>query len=242
MRNLMKEELFNELLIELRKCEKCVSLQKKNGKDCALVNLYKNNEFCKNVPSIWTDWFNRLNSQIMIVGQDWGPYDDMKKLNKEYIKYPSTDNWKQLIEAEKSNTKKQLEYCIRESSNGKYNLGEIFITNAIICARKGDKYRGDNINLQRSTDNCKEYLVKQIEILKPKVIGTLGYYPLLSLSKSYNFDIEKNLKDTIDKKPEIRVDDFVIVPLYHPVAQIKKSEQIKQYRRIWRYIEKWSEI
>ena len=229
----MKKELYNKLLIELGKCEKCTNLKNKNGKDCALINLYKNKEFCINVPSIWTDWFNRLNSKIMIIGQDWGPYNDMKKLNEQYIKDPSMDNWKRLIESEKSNTKKQLEYYIKESSNGEYNLDKIFITNAIMCTRKGDKYRGDNINLKKSTDNCREYLVKQIEILKPKVIGTLGYYPLLSLSKSYDFNIERNLKDTINKKPEIKVNDFVVIPLYHPVAQIKKSEQIRQYERIW---------
>ena len=233
----MKKELYNILLIELSKCEKCINLKNKNGKDCALINLYKSKELCKNIPSIWTDWFNRLNSEIMIVGQDWGPYSDMEKLNELYIKNPNEDNWKYLIEQEKSNTKKQLEYYIKESSNNKYGLDDIFITNAIMYARKGENYRGDNINLKKSTSNCKEYLLKQIEIVKPKVILTLGYYPLLSLSKIYNFDIERNLKNTISRTPEIKINDFIIIPLYHPVAQIKKIEQLKQYKRIWKHIE-----
>ena len=38
----MKEELYNKLLEELSKCEKCTNLKNKNGKDCALINLYKN--------------------------------------------------------------------------------------------------------------------------------------------------------------------------------------------------------
>lgn len=233
----MKEELYNKLLEELSKCEKCTNLKNKNGKDCALINLYKNKEFCKNIPSIWTDWFNRLNSKIMIIGQDWGPYSDMEMLNKQYIKNPNKENWKYLIEQEKSNTKKQLEYYIKKSSNSKYSLNDIFITNAIMCARKGENYRGDNINLKKSTNNCKEYLLKQIEIVKPRVILTLGYYPILALSKNYNFKIEKNLKDTISKEPEIEINDFIIIPLYHPVAQIKKSEQMEQYKRIWKYVE-----
>ena len=105
-----------------------------------------------------------------------------------------------------------------------------------MCARKGSNYRGDNINLKKSTNNCSEYLVKQIEIVNPKVILTLGYYPILSLSQSYNFEIEKNLKETILKSPEVKVNNYIIIPLYHPVAQIKKSEQIKQYNRIWKYV------
>lgn len=185
----MKKELYDKFLKELGNCQKCINLQRKGNKNCSLINIYEDNEFCKNIPSIWTDWFNRLDSKIMIIGQDWGPYSDMKLLNELYMQNPCKDNWKYLIEQEKSNTKKQLEYYIRESSNNKYSLDSIFITNAIMCARKGINYRGDNINLKKSTNNCSEYLIKQIEIVNPKVILTLGYYPILSLSQSYNFEI-----------------------------------------------------
>lgn len=232
----MKEKEFTELISEMSKCSKCISLKKRNGKDCSLINIYKVDEFCKNIPSIWTDWFNRLDSKIMIIGQDWGPYNDMKKLNEQYIKEPNRKNWRYLIEQEKSNTKKLLDYYIRNSSKNKYSLDDIFITNAIMCARRGDNYRGDNILLKKSTDNCSKYLLKQINIVKPKIILTLGYYPLLSLSKIYGFNIEGTLKDTINNNPEIIVNNLIIIPLYHPVAQIKKSEQLKQYQRIWKYI------
>lgn len=232
----MKKELYDKFLKELGNCKECTNLQRRGKKDYSLINIYEDNEFCRNIPSIWTDWTNRLDSKIMIIGQDWGPYTDMKMLNELYAKNPNKNNWKYLIEQEKSNTKKQLEYYIKETSNNKYSLDDIFITNAIMCARKGSNYRGDNINLKKSTNNCSEYLKKQIEIVKPKVILTLGYYPILSLSKSYNFEIESNLKETIIKYPEIKVNNYIIIPLYHPVAQIKKSEQIKQYNRIWKYV------
>ena len=162
----MKEQLFDELINSMADCKKCMSLEKKNGRNCSLINIYQNNKFCKNIPSIWTDWFNRLDSKIMIIGQDWGPYNDMKKLNISYMESPTKDNWKSLIEQERSTTKKMLEYYIKESSNGKYNLDKIFITNAIMCARYGDNYRGDNIYLKKSTINCQEFLQKQIEIVK----------------------------------------------------------------------------
>ena len=38
-----------------------------------------------------------------------------------------------------------LESFIGMSSNNKYSLDNIYITNAIMCARQGDTYRGDNI-------------------------------------------------------------------------------------------------
>ena len=232
----MKKKLFNLLLEEMGTCQKCINLRNKSDRDCSLVNIYNNLNFSKNIPSIWTDWFNRLNSEIMIIGQDWGPYVDMKTLHQLYMQNPTRSNWENLIEQEKSNTKKQLDYYIKESSNSLYSLTDIFITNAIMCARTGTKYRWDNIDLKQSTDNCSAYLKKQVEIVKPKVILTLGYYPLYSLSKSYNFIINKTLKETIANYPEIKINDFTIIPLYHQVAQIKKTEQLKQYKRIWKYV------
>lgn len=230
----MKNKLFNLLLEEMGTCQKCINLRNKSGRDCSLVNIYNNLTFSKNIPSIWTDWFNRLNSEIMIIGQDWGPYQEMKTLHDK-LNYDKS-NWKDLIESEKSNTKKLLAYYIEQSSQGMYTLDDLFVTNAILCARKGNSYRGDNIDLKKSTLNCSKYLLRQIEIVKPKVIVTLGYYPLLSLASIFGFPISKTLKETIQCYPEIKVYDFVIIPVYHPVAQIKKEEQLKQYQKIWKYV------
>ena len=102
-----------------------------------------------------------------------------------------------------------------------------------MCARQGNNYRSDNIKLKESTLNCSKFLKGQIEIVKPKVILTLGYYPLLSLSTLFNFKIEKTLTDTIKNSPIIKVDDYIIIPLFHPTAQIKKETQLEQYKRIW---------
>lgn len=219
------------------KCEQCLSIYSKNNINCSLINIYKDESFSKEIPSIWTDWYNRLNSEIMVIGQDWGPFEDMKKLNKLYRENKTKDNWKLLIEEEKSLTKKGLTKYLIDSSKKKVDtIDHIYITNAIMCARSGNNYRGNNINLKCSTINCSRFLKRQIEIVKPKVILTLGYYPLYSLANIYNFDIEKNLTKTIEKYPVIHCNSFVIVPLYHPVAQIKKEEQLKQYKKIWEYI------
>ena len=227
----MKKKKFYDFLVSLENCEKCTNL---DCKEKSLVNFYKEKELCVNIPSIWTDWLNRTESDIMIIGQDWGPYNDMKKFHN-LIKEDKS-NWKEIIELEKSNTKKMLEHYIKSSSNNKYSLDDIFITNAIMCARQGNNYRGNNIDLKKSTMNCSEHLLKQIDIIKPKIILTLGYYPLKSLALILNFKIDSTLKSTIEKYPEISVDNYIIIPLYHPVAQIRKDEQLRQYKRIWKYI------
>lgn len=226
-----KQKKLEKLFEELGNCNQCLSFPNLNK---SLINIYQNLDFSVNIPSIWTDWFHRVDSSIMIIGQDWGPYQEMKTLHDK-LNYDKS-NWKDLIESEKSNTKKLLAYYIEQSSQGTYTLDDLFVTNAILCARKGNSYRGDNIDLKKSTLNCSKYLLRQIEIVKPKVIVTLGYYPLLSLASIFGFPISKTLKETIQCYPEIKVCDFVIIPVYHPVAQIKKEEQLKQYQKIWKYV------
>ena len=225
----MKNKKFDELIKKMSTCDKCLSLKNKNGKDCSLINIYKNEEFCKNIPSIWTDWYNRLETDIMIIGQDWGPYNEMNKFYTEYIKNKSKENWKKLIDSEKSLTKKMLEKYLIESALicnikiDKNYIDKIFVTNAIMCARKGDNYRGDNIKLKTSTFNCSNNLLEQINIVKPKIILTLVYYPLFSLSKIFNFEIRKNLTETLKERNIIKINNYTIIPLYHPTAQIKKK-------------------
>lgn len=233
----IKSILFDELINDMSKCQKCLIRKTKNKTDCSLINIYKDNNFAKQVPSIWTDWYRRLNSKIMIIGQDWGPYEDMLKFHKLYLDNPTIENWQLLIDKEQSMTKKQLTKYLIESSHGKINsLQDIYITNAIMCARRGNKYRANNIDLKYSSLSCSKYLLRQIEIVKPKVILTLGYYPLLSLSKIFNFKIAKTLSKCIEDNAIIQVNDYIIIPLYHPVAQITKEKQMQQYNKIWQFI------
>ncbi len=235
--NNFKNDTFDILMRDMGNCEKCLHIKSKTGKDCSLINIFNDINFSKNIPSIWTDWYNRIESSILIIGQDWGPYKDMVNLNKNYLKCKNKENWKRMIEEEKSLTKKQLTKYLIESSKGIIeSLDDIYITNAIMCARQGQSYRGDNINLKKSTMNCSEFLYRQIEIVKPKVILTLGYYPLLSLSDIFGFNIDNTLEKCIANNPIIEINKYVIIPLYHPVAQIKKEKQLEQYSRIWNYV------
>ena len=235
----MKEKEFDDLIEAMSKCRRCMSLRKKSGRDCSLINIYCDVDFGKSIPSIWTDWYRRLDSSIMVIGQDWGPYADMEKLHDSYLINPTLENWDGLINSEKSLTKRMLMKYLLESAKNSHtsiDIDNIFITNAIMCARKGNLYRGENIDLLKSTIYCSDYLKRQIDIIKPRVIITLGYYPILSLATMYGFHISHRLSDIIRDMPVIKQDNFVIIPCYHPTAQVKKDVQFEQYMRIWDFL------
>lgn len=238
----MKMEQLNTLFQEMSTCQKCLNMCKKK-QDCSLINIYQTNIY-KEIPSIWTDWYNRINSKIMIIGQDWGPYTEMQKFRESYLKKQTTEKWFEIIEEEKSLTKKMLtRYLIESASSYNINinasfLNDIYITNAIMCARKGTNYRSNNIKLKDCTLNCSSYLKKQIEIVKPKIILTLGYYPLLSLSQIYNLKIYDKVSDNINNIGIFKLKNTIIIPLFHPAAQISKEKQLNQYRKIWQYYER----
>lgn len=236
----MKKELLDEMFQDMSKCDLCLDIKNKSGKDCSLINIYKD-DFYKEIPSIWTDWFKHVDSKIMIIGQDWGPYVEMKKFRDMYKVDETDSSWERIIEEEISLTKKILTKYLVESGKcfgldiDDNIIKNIYITNAIMCARSGNNYRSDNIKLKECSLNCSKYLKRQIDIVKPKIILTLGFYPLLSLSKIYNFKIDKTLSSSIDNYGFFEIQDIVIIPLYHPAAQIRKDKQIEQYNKIWKY-------
>ena len=145
---------FIDLASELAMCKKCLDMKNKKGEDCSLFNIFRDKDFCHKIPSIWTDWENRLEADIMIIGQDWGPFIEMKKFHDLYVQKETKKNWKFLIEQEKSLTKKNLEkFLFISAKNHSHVLEEnfmdkIYITNAILCVRSGNNYRSDTIKLK----------------------------------------------------------------------------------------------
>lgn len=102
-----------------------------------------------------------------------------------------------------------LDKALKDSS---ISREEVFITNVVKCRPPNNrKPRGKEI------DACREYLLKQIEIIKPKVIVTLGLTALQSFKKTSKLDLtpfewsHKGLK-------------VLIYPTYHPAAALRGNK------------------
>lgn len=92
-------------------------------------------------------------------------------------------------------------------------------------------YPIDRKNLKTCSLNCKEYMLKQIDIVKPKIIITLGEFPTRALL-NFNF---KKFSDVVGKFYEF--ENYKILPIYHPSPISPKSykgnipifEELKKY-------------
>lgn len=90
-------------------------------------------------------------------------------------------------------------------------LEDTYFLEAIKCYPKDRKY------LSKCSNNCKEYLFRQLSIIKPKVILSLGDAATKTI-----LDIKyKNFSDVVGKKYDI--DGMTIIPIYHPSPISPKS-------------------
>jgi DNA polymerase len=108
---------------------------------------------------------------------------------------------------------------------------EIYITNLIKCMLP--KYRKPK---SREIEICSNYLDKEIEIINPKVVTTLGYYASKYIFEK--FSITLPLKTEFQKiyGKVFLAENIKILPLQHPAAILYdgsiKEEMIVNYRKM----------
>jgi uracil-DNA glycosylase family 4 len=106
---------------------------------------------------------------------------------------------------------------------------DFFITNAVLCNPKDDKGNNSTPN-RREVVNCSTFMRKQIEIVQPKIVVTLGNQALFALK-----DIEDHaLELAQDVRNSTAWFGRILIPLYHPGqrAMMHRSflNQLSDYR------------
>ncbi|MBR6137838.1 MAG: hypothetical protein IKQ06_06765 [Bacilli bacterium] len=83
-------------------------------------------------------------------------------------------------------------------------LEDIYFLEAIKCYPKDRKY------LNKCTHNCRVFLSRQLDIIKPKVVLALGDAATRSI-----LDIKySKFSDVVGKR--YSVGDYIVIPIYHP--------------------------
>ena len=84
--------------------------------------------------------------------------------------------------------------------------------------------------------NHTPYLIKQIKIIKPKIIATLGNFATKFVLANFNQKNMKNIQGISEihgKQFNIKLDDieFLIIPIYHPSAMVYKPSLREEFEK-----------
>jgi hypothetical protein len=243
-----KEALMRQLLESIKSDKSIESLivnRKGIQKDVGLINHYRLHEL---IPNKWFDWIRRVDAKIMIIGQDWGPYASLLKFINDYeiekIKL-DFDYDKFLFKTFSSRTEK---FILKSISKGYFEIfnkeieqkdwDSFFFTIAVLFTRQGTHFRGsDNFDPKKSLDHSYPYVIKQIEIVKPKIIMPLGGMAWEILSKYYNLQVfGKTITEVINNMPSegyIKSGEIYLIPNFHPASHVDPKIIHRQFKIIW---------
>jgi DNA polymerase len=113
---------------------------------------------------------------------------------------------------------------------------QIFITNSVLCNPRKESGANRKPSVQESL-NCAAFLARQIELVAPQVVVTLGAVALAALSRiEYH---QFSLKDSAGRV--CRWHGRLLGPLYHPIPQVlashrREDAQLRDYRAVARAI------
>jgi len=113
------------------------------------------------------------------------------------------------------------------------NRKRIFITNVVLCHPLVGGYK-DTPPTAKQIQNCLYFLRKQVTLIKPKLIVTLGTKPLQAVK--YLFPHRKMLRKFTLKADigKVVVDDVpCIYPLYHTSMRARLTRPAQKQRKDW---------
>ena len=107
---------------------------------------------------------------------------------------------------------------------------QVYIANVIKCRPPNNRDPE-----QDEVDTCKPFLLQQIELIKPKLVCTLGNWATQTI-------LEKKVGITKVKGQAIRLERFVVFPLLHPAAALHQGnllETLKEdFKKLKAYLDR----
>ena len=153
-----------------------------------------------------------INCEVMFIGEAPGKQEDIQK--RPFV----------------GRGGKLLDKMIEKTA---WKREDVYITN--IVKRRPPNNRDP---LPEEIETYKPYLTKQIEIINPKIIATLGRHSM------YYFN--PNLKISRDHGKIFRMDGRLLVPMYHPAAVLRNpnllDEYAKEFKKLPKIVEKFPDL
>lgn len=187
---------YRQLVEDVKKCPKlddcnsskakrCVKLEK--CPDCDEINLW----------SYWQGGIDHLDAEILLVGQDWGDYDNEKVIQlMNDIRSYNSGHIKAVDYLKDSDNPTDMNLCelfesIGEPVGKEYiNNTNVFFTNFVLCYREGKSGISGGFR-QKWAANCTPFFNRLVQIIQPKIIICLGKAVFTNVIKSAGAKIQK---------------------------------------------------
>jgi uracil-DNA glycosylase len=219
---LSKKIAYDALVVQRKKCSKCAELKN--------PSIVSNGVYDSGHIGPWSRWQGNLSSKMLIIGQDWGTIQFFKE-NKglEPIYNPTNDALVKLLAS--------IGVLI-DRPRGRETEGRIFLTNAILCLKNGEAGGLQGAVQDQWFSDCgKLFLKPLIDLLKPRVIVTLGEKAYASVKRLYG---RKRLpfRSAVEAVKGFQLTDkSIFFPRYHCGKRIQNT-----HRPMPMQLEDWSRL
>lgn len=218
----VKQRQYSKLLSRRKVCRVCRGLI--NPAD------YKGGVYDSNHIGPWSRWQGNLDAPLMIVGQDWGTpryFGDNRGFDDP--DFPTNKRLRELLES--------IGISIGLPSQ-KEGRGKVFLTNAILCLKQRKSTQA--AVKEQWFKNCQGFLRDLVEIVKPKVLVTLGQEAFRAILSSYGWPDRPSQihRDDVERRHGVVLPgDISLFAVYHCGNRILNTHRdLQQQRGDWRRI------
>jgi uracil-DNA glycosylase family 4 len=230
-----KDEEYRDLVDKRRHCDRCP--------DCYELGLANpaRDVRCRGFDKLsehigpWTAWQGSLDAAgLMIVGKDWGSV-------KEFIRQEGHDEAGSPSNGRLWGLLSSIGIRVNPPGQGLPPNDRLYFTNAVLCLKRAEMTRA---NFLRCLRNCASFLHRQIDLVAPKVVVTLGKDAYGAVIGSDDSRLTRNMTALAEADPTTeRIGDHkvVVVPVFHPGVRGRltrsEAEQIVDWKRVQRALE-----
>ena len=216
-----------------------------NRKSCSLCKGHKGHKGLRNPATVagshdsdqigpWSLWQGNLDSDIVVVGQDWGDisYFEKGKGRDKPAGNRTNENLQTLL--------KEIGVEIQKPCEPQNQV--VFLTNIILCL-KTDRMQG-RVDDQWFTNCSRGFFRPLMEIIRPKVIIALGKKTSEAILALYGISYSKSapFSKMLDKSPYNLANTAMLFPVYHCGARsVNLNRSMPEQREDWSKIAKWLE-
>jgi uracil-DNA glycosylase family 4 len=218
----VKQSQYQTLVNDRQACRACAAIGLTNPSECA-GGIYDNLDHI----GPWTQWQNNLDADLMVIGQDWGGVEYY--LENEGIEQDDNETNKRLVELLDAIDIK-INLPVHTSGNR-----PLYFTNSALCLRPG-RLTGP-INSKWFSNCGPTFLRRQIELVSPTVIVTLGYQAYRAVFESFGLKPALRMGDAVTHDLETVGLGSVVVPVFHCGKNGQRSRSLRDQKEDWKRVQ-----